>query len=401
MIVEIHGAGFQNKGAELMLNTVIYELSHRLPGINFSINPLFGTYEERSKYGMLQLFPPRQRLLNKHFKTTLNLQRLFAPCITKRLTRFYGVVSVNRNDALIDISGFAYSDMWKVNPANSFAALVKVYKRQNKPIVLLPQAFGPFDREESKEAIKSIIKNVSLIYPRDIESFKHLSDLSKSAKNIHIATDITLFFPRNLEPNINPKKAKYCCIIPNAHVVEKAESRIKQRYFDLLLAISKEISRHSIPIWILIHDTTGADLEIVNQLLELFKAEGKNIYVEQVVQEEDPIRIKQIIRESLLIFGSRYHALISAFSQSVPSLCVGWAHKYNLLFQDFDLPELIIDDQTEIDEVVLKVNELLDFQMNESIRQKIHDKISQLEKKNQEMWDNVVQTLTQQSENYQ
>lgn len=394
MIVEIHGAGFQNKGAELMLNTVHYELSQRIPDIRFAINPLFGTYEERCKLGLLQIFPPRLRLLNKNYKPSLILQRLLAPFISERFTRFYGVVPINKIDALIDISGFAYSDIWKVNPSRSFAALTKEYKRRKKPIILLPQAFGPFERDDSREAIKSVINDASLIYPRDINSYQHLSDISKSSNKIHKASDITFFFPRNFKPKTKPHDAKYCCIVPNAHVFDKAETNIKKSYFDLLITIAKEIYRHSIPIWILVHDTTGADLKIVNQLLELFKAQEKEIYVERIVQGEDPIKIKQIIRESLVIFGSRYHALVSAFSQSVPSLCVGWAHKYDLLYQDFELSEFIINDQTEMDEVIVKVNELLDNQMNETFRKRIQEKISQMESENEVMWNSVVQTIT-------
>lgn len=394
MIVEIHGAGFHNKGAELMLNTVLYELGHRIPDIKFAINPLFGRYDERSKHAMLQIFPPRKKIIHPKYLRSIKLQQLLAPFVPNRYSRLYGVVPINKIDALIDISGFAYSDIWKVNPSRNFSALTKVFKQQGKPIILLPQALGPFKSRDSKAAFKKVIEDSCLVYARDSYSYQQVLDLCGTSNKIHTASDITFFFPRYLKPKTDPRAAKYCCIIPNSRVLDNTEQKNEKDYLNLLGTVVKEINKQSLPIRILVHDTKGADLKIANQLLDLYQGdENQNLDV-KIVERNNPIELKQIIGESLMIFGSRYHALISAFSQAVPSICLGWAPKYDLLYQDFSGSEYIINEQTPREEVISKVNELLNIRKNEVYRRQIKDKISGMIKTNEEMWNNVVQTLS-------
>ena len=59
MIIEIHGAGFKNKGAELMLRATCDELQKRLPQSSLAIDPTYGDYELRARLGLHQILPPR------------------------------------------------------------------------------------------------------------------------------------------------------------------------------------------------------------------------------------------------------------------------------------------------------------------------------------------------------
>src|SRR5690606_14730126 len=46
-----------------------------------------------------------------------------------------------------------------------------------------------------------------------------------------------------------------------------------------------------------------------------------------------------IIGDSYLIVGSRFHALVSALSQNIPSIALGWSHKYKTLFSEFEVSD--------------------------------------------------------------
>jgi colanic acid/amylovoran biosynthesis protein len=53
--------------------------------------------------------------------------------------------------------------------------------------------------------------------------------------------------------------------------------------------------------------------------------------------------LKAMIGQCDLVVGSRFHSLVAALSQGVPSVALGWAHKYVELLGDFGQEDLVID----------------------------------------------------------
>src|SRR5262249_33913841 len=58
-----------------------------------------------------------------------------------------------------------------------------------------------------------------------------------------------------------------------------------------------------------------------------------------VVREASPSKLKGILGTARVIIGSRFHALVGALSQAVPSVAVGWSHKYEMLLSDYGCPQ--------------------------------------------------------------
>ena len=61
--------------------------------------------------------------------------------------------------------------------------------------------------------------------------------------------------------------------------------------------------------------------------------------------------MKGILGTSAAVVSSRYHALIGSLSQAIPSICVGWSHKYHELFNDYNFPEGIIETDATQDQL--------------------------------------------------
>lgn len=396
MIVEIHGAGFANKGAELMLHAVVAELRERLPEIESAIDPMYGPYPLRSSLGLYQVFPPRSHVGTKGFSRRFLFQRLVASMGTGKIQRalriqqnLYGCINISEIDAFLDIAGFAYSDEWGSRPTRDLASLTAYYKAQGKPIIFLPQAFGPFQRDETRSAIRKVLNNASLVFARDQQSYDYLLEFSSDPNKIHRSPDMTLFYPRmssSLSQSVSEKG--YACVVPNIRILDRGEKAWGDKYHCCLSVITKELLQRGLDVKVVVHDNTGEDLMLARRICEECGSGAK------LVQEEDPLVLKQLIGCSRIVIGSRYHSLVAAFSLGVPAIAIGWSHKYDMLFHDFDMDDFIFSSPAVPEETIVhRIHELIDMESSTSHRRKIDQRLQALYETNEKMWSLITEIL--------
>jgi colanic acid/amylovoran biosynthesis protein len=396
-IYEIHGAGFENKGAELMLRIVVSELRNRLPGFVPAIDPFFGDYESRSSLKLRQIFPMRSRVGKPGFKRRFRRQKIFASLLFEKTVtlisgthlKTYGCHVLRDMAGLIDVSGFAFGDQWGAKSIEDFAELTRYYRVHKKPVVLLPQAFGPFEKKETRKAFKKVTENASLICVRDKKSYEYVMDCGANPDNLLQAPDITLFHVNLLAPN-EENYPKYICIVPNVRMLDIGKSQWGSKYESYINCCIAEISAHNIPVSLIVHDSSGEDLALAQRINERAKTSELKI-----VTEKDPYRLKEVISKSLIVIGSRYHSLVAAFSSGVPAIGLGWSHKYEMLFNDFECAENLILPETGEDKIAGIVNRLINRDANNECRRRIGSRLNTLQMVNSDMWDRVIRVLKQ------
>jgi len=300
----------------------------------------------------------------------------------------YGCVSLSSIQGLIDIAGFAYTDQWGSQPTKDFAELTQYYKSRKKPVILLPQAFGPFQKDETRSAFKKVIANADLIFPRDRKSHEYVMELCPDTNKILRTPDITLF-SQSISDNEAKTHSNYVCVVPNIRMLDQGKHQWGKKYETYLIQIIKEIIRRGILVRIIVHDASGDDLRIARSICEEVASQGVSI-----VDGIGPVALKEVIGESLLLIGSRYHSLVAAFSKKVPAIVLGWAHKYEMLFEDFGCEKLLILPETSIGAVLECVTALINEDVNLSYRHKIAKQLQKMHLVNQEMWERVIAVLT-------
>lgn len=398
MVIEIVGAGQQNKGAELMLLTVIGELKRRLPQVQIVIDPYYINQKFAYDEKVFFVTPAKGHVGSAGYGKRLLKYSLLTNSIFSRALKSlfglypssYGVYTSDQVTSVIDISGFAFSDQWGFAPLNDLVSLTKLNKSKKRPYILFPQAFGPFNNFQSKKAMRRAVGNSTMIYARDSISYNYLIDGLESGNRakIKIAPDITLFGQQQVWEL--DKISDYVCLVPNTRVIDKKNHQGLNKYFRWFEAAAEVISHAGKKIFITIHDVSGDDRELCEQLSHILFE--KNIQHE-MVEEHDPLKLKLFIQNSYLVFGSRYHSLVSSFSNAIPSFCIGWSHKYDELYGDFGLKEHVIEINNDVEQIHDLLTNILDLQKYKQIRKRLVGHLTIMREQNEVMWAEVLNCL--------
>jgi colanic acid/amylovoran biosynthesis protein len=392
MLVEINGAGFANKGAQLMLETTVDRLRSRDPSIQFCINA--GTdrpYAEVANLGASYIWPSGALYTGRKFWTPQFYKNVVKLLLTRVASppklNVYGLVARKQVDAFIDISGYAFGDFWGVNPLHATLSLARHYRKAGKPVILLPQMFGPFENETVKGLFQQLAEQADVIYAREQTSYEQVKQVAPDA-NLKIAPDITIFSSKksDSQSDVDPKRV---CIVPNIRVTDAGNSPIsKDLYLNFLTDCAKQILKAGMNVSIVVHETFGADARLAEGVIS--KLNDPNV---KLFADPNPKVLKNYIANSRFLIGSRFHSLVAALSSGVPAIAFGWAHKYPQLLGDFDVEEFNLQDISTTENVSEMIKKLIDDEGHWETSARIAEARVKLEKSNSSMWQDVFELL--------
>ena len=384
MIIQIHGAGFYNYGAWLMLEIVVSELSSRLSDIGpieFCSLPSPGTtYEIASTYKLKTVLPQTWRRNPLKYLTAPTFERL----IPNELQRILGIVPRNKVDVVIDISGYAFGDHWGPDISRICGRRFRFLHDRGKPIIMLPQMMGPFENEKVRRETKKLLACTDHVYLRDESSLSAVNEIIDDPAKVSLAPDITIFSSGEM---VEPRPP-FACLIPNERMLDQGVKKWGSRYLQLLTQAGQRLLALDRDVVLLSHAPGGGDLAIAQQLAE--RLDSQRV---EVVTNVTPKRAKGIISKADLVVGSRFHALVAALSSGVPAIAIGWTHKYSHLLSDFGIPGLNFDPNQTNDELLDLIRECVDNTRNATIRQTLLQSKKPMAPSNDQMWQDVASHL--------
>ncbi len=376
-LIEIRRAAFVNKGAELMLYAVYEKLKEKYPDANYVMETSRDApYIKRARLGFYQ--KPSLFRYGIHFGSVFK----YMPKIVRDLL---GIVTDEQIDIVIDAAGFAYSDQWGTRNTQELASSSKRWKKNGTKVVLMPQAFGPFNNPKNKKNIAAAIKNVDLLFARDKVSYDYLKNEVKCNKSINISPDFTNLVKGTVPSDFDRDLNKFC-IVPNYRMVDKTEGEKSDAYLPFMIEATRYAHSQGQKPFILVHEGEK-DLMLANKIRDAITPEIN------IITETDPLKIKGILGVSTGTVGSRFHGLVSALSQGVPALATGWSHKYQMLFEDYGFPEGLLD----VQDTKEKLHKTMDILFQDKSRASLNDIINtnskKLKKKSEDMWKIVFEEL--------
>lgn len=381
MLIEIRKAGFVNKGAELMLHAVVQKLRERYPEAKLTMAPIFGGADDTFD---------KMRKLNLYPKAWLWRYGVdfgdFAKFLPSRLLKAYGLVTSEEVDVVIDAAGFSYSEKWGLKTTKELSCSSKKWKKNGTKFIMLPQAFGPYNSKRIKKFVKVWANNADLIFPREADSYQYLTQLVGEQEKIKIYPDFTNLVEGTLPTGYNPKE-KRIAIVPNYRMIDKTDHVVSQAYLPFLIKIVKYLLKKGHHPFLLVHE--GQNDQVLAEKVSAAVGEIP------VVIESNPIHIKGILGTCDATIGSRFHGLVSALSQGVPSLATGWSHKYKRLFEDYGFSEGMILVNMSDTELYKKIDLITNAESSNRLRTCLTARSSELRKISENMWEKVFDVIDQ------
>jgi colanic acid/amylovoran biosynthesis protein len=401
MIIEIHGTNAHNCGAEMMAIEIARRVRTRYKDVKIAVPPDFGNETERKRHGFL-LVPeirstPQRKILSACDR--------WAPKVVGELgraadftcqravcaLRFFGkkdVISPLAVDVIIDASGFAFSDQWGRHKAQDLYEKI-TYRRRRVPLIMLPQAMGPFKLSHVAPMCDLLLRRASMVFVREQISLEMASELTRGEVNVRCFPDFTIPLQAQAAEEKSPElPAKYGAVVPNFRMIDKGKHGAA--YLDFLENALKLVAGVGVVPVLLLHESRE-DFRVV----ELLRARG---VTPQVFQHSDPLVLKWYLGGAEFVIGSRFHALVSALSQGVPSIAAGWSHKYHELFKDFHVADFVLDSIEDIRGLEAQVARIAEEDSRALVAKRIREASLAMKERIEEMWNDVFRVIDQQVE---
>ncbi len=331
----IYGCSFTNKGPEAMILTVADAIRQRFPGTEMLVRVPSLYFDEARANGLIPikkdqpnsvigLLVSKMRALGTYYKTTL-----------------------------LDVGGYQFGDPWGEEHARRRLKSVRLFSLFGNAVFFMPQTWGPFSTDSIGKAVRSIVDIAQVVYARDRASLEFLQQLA-GAENpkVRFAHDVAWNFRgdglevgRRLiqETGLSMEKNSITvCMIPNLRVYERCEgSGQDNKYIKVLCEIVGYLcSAHSARVILMGHELRRNNFDVPDDRIlcnYILAALGKSMPVVHIDKWLPAGQVKSVIGNCDLAVSSRYHGLIAALSQGVPSIAIGWAHKYEELFSEFGM----------------------------------------------------------------
>jgi len=342
MILEVRGARFTNKGADLMIRAVVQHFAESHKGISLASRSR-DNYTDRSSQGLYFVVERPAGIWIGKERRNNTFNWIATRMLGRRLRPVFGVVDANDISGILDISGYIYGDIWGEARCHRLHQTLRG-RRKGFPVVLMPQAFGPFNKRTVRDAFLKALERVSLVFARDSVSYGFICEILPGDERISLSPDFTtLVKPIPVAGITTPPNC--VCIVPNSKMISATPKHIGSQYIQFLSKVISILRSMDIEPIALNHEGPMDDycIQIAGEQA------GKSV---RSFTGLNGAEAKWLIGKCNVVISSRYHSIISALSQSIPTIGLGWSHKYNELFKSYDCIDNLIG--IDIDEEILK-----------------------------------------------
>lgn len=390
-----------NKGSAAQVISVVCNLRKFVPEVTFTLLSYCSELDLKwcSKYGIRVVGYTSKRYHNKRTMLTLYSIRLLLALLYCALCSLLRAMNLNTKnitqhhkytkayveaDLILDLSGDSFTN-WQAHHGiiNALAVLPALLLK--KPVVFFSQSIGPFNCWTLPVA-RFCLNNSNLVVIREDITKHYLEHIGVNERRLYLAADcaflldpipVTGALRISQENGIAGRDLPLIGISVSGLMMENARANPVNDYLLVMSRLVDYIIESKNAYVALISHVVAPrewghdDRYAVRGVYRLLKNK-RNVTI--IEKDYGPRELKGIIGKCDLFIGCRMHANIAALSQGIPTIAIGWSHKYYGIMKRLGMEEYVWDFNSKgFEELKFKVDML--FSLREKIQNQLIHKI--------------------------
>lgn len=264
---------------------------------------------------------------------------------------FSTISALNECHFFIDMTqGDSFADIYGDSVFNKNAnGKLLVENMLKKPLILGPQTYGPYKKDNNKNKAKRAIDAAALVIARDDTSAKYIKSFTD--KQVHSTTDLAFRLPYRKSDNKSAEGKEHSILKVGVNVSGLlSKNKFESTPMEIKLKTDYDDYINGLLSWLLDNDY---EVDLIPHVVPDFECNKivsrKFPQVGQVEMYQNPVDIKSRISEYDIFIGARMHATIGAFSSGVATIPTAYSRKFNGLYESLDYPHIVdlLNDSTE------------------------------------------------------
>lgn len=332
-----------------MLESAVQSLTDRFPDVRFSLLSMYPREDALlNPYHNVEVIPANPRQLGVTINFLAVLYRVLPPLrpLIRRRSRAIGALV--RSQVLLDQGGITFTDGREKFLLYNVASILPAMLVRT-PVFKCAQAVGPFTNPINRRAARLFLPRVHTLVTRGRITHGFAEGLG--LRNLYRGADFAFSLEldgteeRELAAHVDLDffaGARVVGLSPSVVLQKKVEAR-GANYIELMTAFIDHLGRAGYRVLLVAHSvrtgtdkTHNNDSPLCREIADRLESSSHVLFTERELSSS---QLRYLIGRCDFFVASRFHAMVSSLAMAVPTLVIGWSHKYAEVLEMFDLEE--------------------------------------------------------------
>lgn len=337
-----------NKGASAMLEAAIQSLGERLDDPRFTLLSMYPREDAaQNPYPNLEILPANPRQLGVTINTLALAYRVL-PFLRGTLRRHSRVIrALADSSVLLDQGGITFTDGREKFLLYNVASILPALNTRT-PVFKCAQAVGPFQNPINRWASRTFLPKAATVVTRGRITHEYAEGLGLT--NLVAGADYA--FSLELEGTEGEQVSRHLDlsffdedvvgVCPSVVLQKKVDARGGD-YVGQIVDFIGHARAQGKRVLLLPHSvrtgtdkTHNNDLPLCSEIHSRLTLGDDLLFVDRELSSQ---QLRYLIGRCSFFVASRFHAMVSSLAMAVPTLVIGWSHKYREVLEMFDLEE--------------------------------------------------------------